>query len=41
MKFSPLFWPIQLKGNTIHILDETQLPQKLAYIKAKNCTLLF
>jgi methylthioribose-1-phosphate isomerase len=36
MKFSPLFWPIQLKGNTIHILDETQLPQKLTYIKAKN-----
>jgi methylthioribose-1-phosphate isomerase len=36
MKFSPLFWPIQLKGSTIYILDETQLPQKLAYIKAKN-----
>jgi len=36
MKFSPLFWPIQLKGNTIYILDETQLPQKLTYIKAKN-----
>ena len=36
MKFSPLFWPIQLKDNTIYILDETQLPQKLTYIKAKN-----
>ena len=36
MKFSPLFWPIQLKGNTIYILDETKLPQKLTYIKAKN-----
>ncbi len=36
MKFSPLFWPIQLKGNTIYILDETRLPQKLVYIKAKN-----
>ncbi|MFH0917744.1 MAG: S-methyl-5-thioribose-1-phosphate isomerase [Candidatus Omnitrophota bacterium] len=36
MKFSPLFWPIQLKGNTIYILDETQLPQKLTYIKANN-----
>jgi len=35
-KFSPLFWPIQLKGNIIYILDETQLPQKLTYIKAKN-----
>ncbi|MFH1198721.1 MAG: S-methyl-5-thioribose-1-phosphate isomerase [Candidatus Omnitrophota bacterium] len=36
MKFSPLFWPIQLKGNTIHILDETKLPQRLVYIKARN-----
>jgi len=36
MKFSPLFWPIKLKGSTIYILDETQLPQKLTYIKAKN-----
>jgi methylthioribose-1-phosphate isomerase len=36
MTFSPLFWPIRLKGNTIYILDETQLPQKLTYIKAKN-----
>ncbi|MDD5505447.1 MAG: S-methyl-5-thioribose-1-phosphate isomerase [Candidatus Omnitrophica bacterium] len=36
MSFSPLFWPIQLKGNTIYILDETQLPQKQAYIKARN-----
>jgi len=36
MKFSPLFWPIELKGNTIYILDETQLPQKLVYLKARN-----
>lgn len=36
MKFSPLFWPIQLKGNTIYILDETLLPHKLVYIQAKN-----
>jgi len=36
MKFSPLFWPIELKGDTIYILDETQLPQKLTYIKAKD-----
>jgi len=36
MKFSPLFWPIQLKGNTIYILDETQLPHKLIYLKARN-----
>jgi methylthioribose-1-phosphate isomerase len=36
MRFSPLFWPIQLKGNVIYILDETKLPQKLAYIKARD-----
>jgi len=36
MKFSPLFWPIELKGNTIYILDETLLPHKVKYIKAKN-----
>ena len=36
MKFSPLFWSIELKGNTIYILDETLLPQKLRYIKAKS-----
>ena len=36
MKFSPLFWPIKLTGSTIYILDETQLPQKLVYLKAKN-----
>ncbi len=36
MKFSPLFWPVELKGNTIHILDETLLPQKVKYIKARN-----
>ena len=36
MKFSPLFWPIKLKGNTIYILDETLLPHKVKYIKAKS-----
>lgn len=36
MKFSPLFWPIKLKDNTLYILDETLLPHKLAYIKAKT-----
>ena len=36
MKYSPLFWPIQLKGNTIYILDETVLPHKISYLKAKN-----
>ena len=36
MKFSPLFWPIQFKKGTIYILDETLLPHKLTYIKARN-----
>jgi methylthioribose-1-phosphate isomerase len=36
MRLSPLFWPIQLKGSTIYILDETRLPQKLSYIKVKD-----
>lgn len=36
MKFSPLFWPVELRGNTIYILDETLLPHKLAYVKAKT-----
>ncbi|MBP7216176.1 MAG: S-methyl-5-thioribose-1-phosphate isomerase [Candidatus Omnitrophica bacterium] len=36
MKLSPLFWPIELKGNTIRILDETLLPQKVTYLKAKD-----
>lgn len=36
MEYSPLFWPIQLKKDIIYILDETLLPHKLTYIKAKN-----
>ncbi len=36
MKFSPLFWPIQLKNNVIYILDETELPHRIVYIKAEN-----
>lgn len=36
MRFSPLFWPVELKGNTIHILDETLLPEKIRYIKARD-----
>ena len=36
MKFSPLFWPVELKGETILALDETRLPQRLVYLKIKN-----
>ncbi|MBI5149525.1 MAG: S-methyl-5-thioribose-1-phosphate isomerase [Candidatus Omnitrophica bacterium] len=36
IKESPLFWPARLKGNTLLVLDETRIPQKLRYIKVKN-----
>ena len=36
MKYSALFWPVELKGKTIYVLDETLLPQKKAYIKVKG-----
>lgn len=36
MNLSPLFWPIQLKGNAIYVLDETALPQRLTYIRVRN-----
>lgn len=36
MDYSPLFWPIELKGKTIRILDETALPGKIKYITVKN-----
>lgn len=36
MKFSPLFWPIKFKNNTIYVLNETVLPQKIHYIKVIN-----
>ncbi len=33
---SPLFWPAKLKGDTLWVLDETQLPFRLHYIPVKN-----
>ncbi len=36
MKLSALFWPIELKGNVISILDETKLPSKVSYIKVRD-----
>ena len=36
MKYSPLFWPIKFKNGIIYILDETALPGRLVYIKAKT-----
>jgi len=35
-KESPLFWPVTLKGQTIHCLDETALPGKVVYLKART-----
>ncbi|MDP2940779.1 MAG: hypothetical protein Q8N85_00780, partial [Candidatus Omnitrophota bacterium] len=36
MKLSPLFWPIRLEGRNIYILDETLLPHKVHYIRARD-----
>lgn len=36
MNYSLLFWPIELKGNIIYILDETLLPHKVRYLKVKD-----
>lgn len=36
MKFSPLFWPVELKDKIIYILDETALPKKVRYLKIKD-----
>ncbi len=36
LEFSPLFWPIKLKGDIIYVLDETLLPHKEEYIKVRN-----
>ncbi len=36
IKESPLFWPVRLSRNAIVILDETALPAKTVYIKAKD-----
>ena len=35
-KESPLFWPANLKGSILFVLDETLIPQKLHYIKVKT-----
>jgi len=36
IKESPLFWPVRLGRNAVIILDETALPAKTVYIKAKD-----
>jgi len=36
MNESPLFWPAQLKGNVLYVLDETLIPSKIRYIPVRN-----
>lgn len=36
IKESPLFWPARLEKGILHVLDETQVPEKLHYIEVKN-----
>ncbi len=36
VKESPLFWPAKLKGDVLHVLDETLIPKKLHYVKIRN-----
>lgn len=31
-----MFWPVQLKGRTIRVLDETALPGRLTYLEVRN-----
>ena len=35
-KQSPLFWPVFFKNKTIYVLDETALPRRLKYLRAKS-----
>ncbi len=37
IQYSPLFWPVELKRDAIHVLDETLLPDKVKYLKVKSC----
>ena len=36
MKESILFWPVRLEGQTLYILDETEIPRKVKYLKVKD-----
>lgn len=36
LEYSPLFWPVKIKGKSIYVLDEKALPQKLTYLKLTN-----
>ena len=36
LKESPLFWPATLKSGIMSVLDETQVPKKMHYVKVKT-----
>lgn len=36
IKESPLFWPAKLKGTTLKVLDETQIPAKVVYVDVQS-----
>ncbi|MDD5254593.1 MAG: hypothetical protein PHR11_00885, partial [Candidatus Omnitrophica bacterium] len=36
VRFSPLFWPVISKGDSLYVLDETLLPGKLFYIRVNG-----
>jgi len=36
MKESILFWPVHIKGKALYILDETRIPQKVAYLEIRD-----
>ena len=38
IKESPLFWPARIKGETLFVLDETLIPERLRYIPVRNTT---
>ncbi len=33
---TPLFWPAQLKGRVLHVLDETLIPRRVVYIQVRT-----
>ncbi|MGE5279157.1 MAG: hypothetical protein ACM3L6_00225 [Deltaproteobacteria bacterium] len=36
MKEPVLFWPVRLEGTTLHILDETRVPEEIVYLKVRD-----
>ncbi len=36
MKEPVLFWPVRLRGDVLHILDETRIPRTVTYLKVRD-----